>query len=264
MTLISVDDLNDPRLDDYRDLTDGKAARAHVIAEGQVLVERLAKSQWELRSIVAAPHLAELALSLVPADTPVYVVDKGALNQLLGFKFHRGVLAAARRPPPRSAADLLVDLAPSSTIVVCCGICDPENIGVIVRSAMAFGADRILLGPGCGDPYSRRVLRTSMGAVLNAVVAKTNDLSAELKRIRNSGVRTCAAVVDRRAAPLHSMRRHGPLAIVLGPEGPGLDAEIIRQCDHALTIPIHSEVDSLNVASAAAVLLNHFAPRRRD
>jgi tRNA G18 (ribose-2'-O)-methylase SpoU len=136
---------------------------------------------------------------------------------------------------------------------------DPENLGGILRTSAAFGARAVLLGPGCADPYSRRVARTSMAANFQVPLRVTDDLRRDLLELRQRGdVRLIATVLDSDAPPLHTVARFDRQALLLGGEGFGLDRSWIELCDQRVTMPMQPGVDSLNVSVAAGIFLYHF------
>ncbi|MBQ6642412.1 MAG: RNA methyltransferase, partial [Saccharopolyspora sp.] len=133
------------------------------------------------------------------------------------------------------------------------GVGDPENLGALVRNAAALGVDGVLLGAGCSDPLYRRSIRVSMGHVLRVPFAPLDPWPAGLERLAN-GHRVAALTPRADAMPLsRAGLDSGPVAIVLGSEGPGLTEEAITAADVAVRIPMHQDVDSLNVATAGAI-----------
>lgn len=259
--LVPIQSIDDPRLAYYRDLNERNLTRhsGHFIAEGEKVVERLIRSRFEVTSILAEPSYAEKYASRVGAETPVYAAERGLLQQTVGFHFHRGVVACGRRRPVSSIEQLRTQLAVGrATIIVCPDVQDPTNLGSIVRTAAGFGCAAMVLGRGCADPFSRRVLRVSMGAALELPVVEANDLAGQLLKLREAEFETVAAVLDPAAEPLASARRGNRLALLLGSEGHGLAGHWIEAADRKVTIPMRLGIDSLNVAVAAAVLLYHF------
>jgi len=263
MPLIPLADLDDPRLAPYRDLSHRNLTRQSglFIAEGQKVVERLIASRYEVASLLAEPEYAAHYARQVPPETPVYVVPRGPLATLVGFQFHRGILGCGKRRPSPDVETLLARHEPprrSETLVVCPDVQDPTNLGSIIRSAAAFGCCGLILGRRCADPFSRRVLRVSMGAALELPLVESPDLAADLSRLASAGYELVAAVIDPAAQPLAAAPRGPRLALLLGSEGHGLEAAWRRLAHREVTIPMQLGIDSLNVAVAAAVLLYHF------
>ena len=255
-----VVDADDPRLDDYRHLTDAalraasEAGAGVFVAEGELVVRRAAARGARFRSLlVAERRLDRLADVADRVDAPVYVVDDAVLRSVAGFDLHRGVVAVVRRPAARPWRDVA---AGARRLLVLEGVNDHENLGVLFRNAAGLGADGVLLDPRCADPLYRRSVRVSMGHVLSVGFARVDRWPAALGDLRASGFTivalTPAGAVDLRAASLGDVDR---LALVLGAEGPGLSAGALAAADVRVRIPMADGVDSLNVAAAAAVAL---------
>ena len=262
MPQIPVQSIDDPRLVCYRDVTQRNLTRQSglFIAEGDKVAERLAASRFGVASILVEPEHAERFERLTPAATPIYVASRKLLAEIAGFQFHRGVLACGKRATRSSVADLLPGRESArATIVVLPDVQDPTNLGSIIRSTAAFGCEGIVLGPRCADPFSRRVLRVSMGAAFHLPIVESRDLTADLRALADAGFEVVAAVIDASAEPLATAPRSERLAMVLGSEGHGLSEEWLALCHRRVTIPMQLGIDSLNVAVAAAVLLYHFA-----
>jgi tRNA G18 (ribose-2'-O)-methylase SpoU len=260
MPRIALASADDPRLASYRDLPQQNLTcqSGLFIAEGEKVVERLAASDFEVHSILAEPEFAAKYESRLPAQTPIYVTSRDVLMKTIGFHFHRGILACGRRKPARSLSEILENDRPHEKLVVCPDVQDPTNLGSIIRSTAAFGCDGIVLGPKCADPFSRRVLRVSMGAALHLPIIESLDLATDLQQLAKGDFELIAAVLDSAAEPLTAARRSVRMALLLGSEGHGLGDEWLQLAHRRVTIPMQLGIDSLNVAVAAAVLLYHF------
>jgi tRNA G18 (ribose-2'-O)-methylase SpoU len=261
MSLVPVDSIDDPRLACYRDLNERNLTRQSglFIAEGEKVAWRLIASRFELVSILAEPSFAEEFEPRIGPEVPIYVASNELLRATVGFGFHRGVVACGRRRPVTSVGSILPSLAAATkTIVVCPDVEDPTNLGSIIRSAAAFGCAAMVLGRKCADPFSRRVLRVSMGAALDLPIVESRDLAADITALRGADFELLAAVTDQSAEPLTTAQRGEHMALLLGSEGHGLAEEWLACAHRQVTIPMQLEIDSLNVAVAAAVLLYHF------
>jgi tRNA G18 (ribose-2'-O)-methylase SpoU len=258
-TITPVADPADPRLDDYRDLTtadrrpDRPGGRGLVIAEGVVVVRRLLDSPYPVRSVMGQPRrIDELAGDLAGVDVPAYAVDADTMATAVGFHLNRGVLAVADRARP---VDALALARSARLLAVCEGVNDHENLGSLFRNAAALGVDGVLLGPRCADPLYRRSVRVSMGHVLRVPFAELpGPWPDALDDLRAAGLTVAALTPDPGAVPLARAGLAGRrTALLLGAEGPGLTAEALAAADVAVRIPMASGVDSLNVATAAAI-----------
>lgn len=261
-----IDNLDDPRIAKYRNLKRTNQTRDddQFVVEGEKLVERLVTSPFPLASVLATERHAARIEALIPAEIPFYVVSHDLISVIVGFNFHRGVLACGVRRPWPDLADI-VGKAECATIVVCPELNNPENLGAIVRIGDVFGVDAILVGGSCPDPLSRRVLRVSMGTSLQLPVIVREDLETELRRLRTDwGFELVATVVDPDAEPFESVIRPNRLALFMGSESEGLDPHWVRQCQRQVTIPMRQHAESLNVAVAAGIFLYHFSPSKSN
>ena len=223
-----------------------------VIAEGVHVVERLIASRYLVRAVVGVEaRIAALRPVLDPLDVPVLVVDKWLLSDVVGFRVTRAVLASADRAAP---GDLPRVLSSARRLAVLEGLNDFENLGALFRNAAAFGIDGVLLDPHCADPLYRRSVRVSMGHVLQlpfAVLA--GGWPDSLDSVRRAGFRLLALTPRVDAVPLRSVAVPPRWAVLLGAEGPGLTDAALARSDERVRIPMAGDVDSLNVATAAAV-----------
>jgi tRNA G18 (ribose-2'-O)-methylase SpoU len=263
-------DPEDPRLADYRHLNDAAARRAiegddgHgiFIVEGLLALRQLLRSRYRVRSILTTPTRgAAVREELCSArathrgDAPLLVVPPPVLEQVTGFDVHRGVLAAADRLPP---AELDPVLRVSRRVVVADGLGDHENVGALFRNAAALGIDGVVLDARTVDPLYRRSIRVSAGWTMRLPWAR-GGASRELPgALRRAGFRTVALTPRASAVPVDRAAATGllddPVALFVGPEGPGLSDDVLGECDVHVRIPMAGEVDSLNVATSLAVV----------
>lgn len=189
----------------------------------------------EIRRRIPSAHLvtAQVMDALSPTRTPA------------------GVVALADRPATREA-DLFAGAAP--LVVIAVDVQDPGNLGAILRTAEAASASGVIATTGGADPMGWKAVRGSMGSVLRLPVLRVADASAALTVAQRHGLR-CAAAVRDGGEPMYAAALTGPLALVVGGEGSGLDDATIEACDLRVTIPMAPQVESLNVATAAALLV---------
>lgn len=264
MPRIPIDDLDDPRIAVYRSLKATNQTRSldQFVVEGERLVARLLDSRFPIASVLlAARHEAKVATP-VPEGVPVYLVSDAMIDQVVGFPFHRGILACGDRRPWPSLEEMIADSAQSFFAVLCPKVSNPENLGSIARIGDVFGIDAILAGPECPDPLSRRVLRVSMGAVLRLPVIVSGHPIEMANRLSDaSGFELIAAVADPAAEPFEGISRPRRIGLVLGDEHEGIGPDWLPLCQRAVTIPMRAGASSLNVAVAAGILIHHFSKR---
>jgi len=257
--LTEITDPGDERLSDFRDLMDADVRpdrRGVVIAEGVNVVERLILSPYPVRAVFGVPARIEaLRARLEPLDAPVFVADKWLLSDVVGFRVTRGVLASAVRPAQPHLDALL---SSARRVAVLESLNDFENLGALFRNAAAFGVDAVLLDPQTADPLYRRSVRVSMGHVLRVPFAVLPGAWPDsLTVLREHGITTFGLTPRPSAVPLKSVDVPDRWAVLLGAEGPGLTDAALATADQLVRIPMADGVDSLNVATAAAVAFAH-------
>ncbi|HEX5107968.1 MAG TPA: RNA methyltransferase [Vicinamibacterales bacterium] len=260
MPLEPIHDATDPRVADYRNVPDPELVeRSGVfIAEGRLVVRRLLTgSRFRTRSVmVTSAALASIRDVLeARCDVPAYVVPQALMNEVTGFNIHRGCLAIGVRLPDTPWTSITER---ARLVVVLERVGNADNIGSIFRHAAAFAADAVLLGPASADPLYRKAIRTSMGAALSVPFASAHPWPDVLGSLRALGFTVLALTPHRSAAvladaaqQLHMQR----VAVLLGHEGDGLTPEALAHSTTRVRIPMAAGVDSVNVATAAAIAL---------
>lgn len=258
MIPVRIAALDDPRLDGYRNLKDAqlRADGDAFIAESELVVRKLLASPLAVRSIVVTePRWRALSTGPLRPEVPIYLVDQDVIDAVAGFHVHRGCLAIGERPQNACVPN------DARTVVVLEDLVDVDNLGAIVRNAAAFGADAVVLSPRCADPFYRKAIRVSMGNVFALPIVRLATWPGDLIELRRRhGLTIAGAVVDPAATPIRRFARPDRVALLLGSEGPGLTVSAREACDALVTIPM-ANADSLNVATAAAVLLHELQHR---
>jgi tRNA G18 (ribose-2'-O)-methylase SpoU len=260
--LSTVTDPADPRVGEFRALTDVAARSAREPAEGmfiaegaKVIARALAAGYLPRRVLTERRWLETLRPALGGADVEVLVASAELLQAITGYRVHRGALAAMGRRPLPDPARLV---AGAGLVVVLVDLVDHTNVGAVFRNAAALGADAVLATPGCADPLYRRSVKVSMGAVLAVPWTRTGpDPLGALDGFTAIALTPDPAARDiDRAADLV-----GPRALLLGTEGDGLPDALMRRAAVRMRIPMAAGVDSLNVAAASAIALHLLRPR---
>ncbi|MCS6625367.1 RNA methyltransferase [Roseibacterium beibuensis] len=263
MAVIPIDDPSDARVAGFRDIRerDLTGRQGLFVAEGEVVLRVLASPASLCRpvaALIAERRIAAMAdvIEALPPEVPVWSAPQTVLDGVAGFHLHRGILALGEKPAPRPLVDLLGDLPADAVVVAACGIGNHDNMGGIFRAAAAFGAAAVLLDDRCCDPFYRKAIRVSVGAVLRTPMATGLDAVAMVDALGAAGFRVLA-MTPSSASPLHLAARGGRTAIVLGAEGPGLPNHLLERCE-TIGIPMSGGFDSLNVGTAGAIALHHF------
>lgn len=274
MTLVSLESIDDARLDPYARLTDVQLrsriepAKAVFIAESAEVISRaLDGGMQPLSLLTAEKYLPSLdgvlaRMQHVAPDAPIFVAPEDELLKLTGFELTRGALAAFKRPPERPAEEVVRD---ARLVAVLEDIRNHTNVGAIFRSAAALGVDAVLVTPACYDPLYRRAVRVSMGTVFQVPWARIGTSARNWARegvplLREMGFTTAAMALSDDSVSLDDprLKECGKLALVFGTEGDGLAASTISNCDYTVRIPMQHGVDSLNVAASSAVAFWEF------
>jgi tRNA G18 (ribose-2'-O)-methylase SpoU len=261
MRRIPLDDPADPRLADYRDLTDvslrrlTEPERGLYIAESAKVLARALAAGHRPRSVLAQEKWLDDAAALVGhLDVDVYVVPDAVAEGVTGYAVHRGLLASIHRPALPAVADVV---AGARLVLVLEDLVDHTNVGAAFRNAAALGADAVLVSPRCADPLYRRSVRVSMGTVFQVPWTRLPEWDAAAPLLRDAGLHLAALALSDDAVTLDDFvaRRPDRVALLFGAEGDGLSRRALAAADTVVTIPMAGGVDSLNVAAASAVAL---------
>jgi tRNA G18 (ribose-2'-O)-methylase SpoU len=266
--IVSIDEPSDLRLACYADLRWDTKPGPDVdwfVVEGRFCVERLIESPLELLSILVARGKEAEAAAWLTDDTPVYSLPVEAIRSLVGYDFHRGILACGRRPIAASIDSLVFAEREPRLALAAVGVNERENLGSMMRTAAALGIKQVLIGPRTADPYSRRAVRVSMAAALKLRLIGLRQPVSELRRLQETGrFRTVVTTLSPDATTLDRfVADHRACILVMGNEADGIDPEIEEIATDRVTIPMGLGTDSLNVSVAAAIFMYELTARLR-
>ena len=255
--IYEISSLSDPGLAVFASLTEAQLRNrldpslGIFIAESPKVIRVAMQAGYEPQALLCErKHITGDAADIIArcGDIPIYTGNRELLSQLTGYTLTRGVLCAMKRRPELSVADIV---GKARRIVVIDGVVDTTNIGAIFRSAAALGIDAVLLTRNSCDPLNRRAVRVSMGSVFLVPWTWLDDYAT----LRNLGFTTAAMALTDDSIKLDDpcLKAIEKLAIIMGTEGDGLPTQTIRDADYVIRIPMSHQVDSLNVAAAAAV-----------
>lgn len=263
--------IDDPRLADFVALNDPEQRRrverhgGYFVVEGVLALEQLLRTPgWTVRQVALLPQSASrLGQQLGALAERTVVAPPDVLEAVVGFDLHRGVLASVDRRPtvPVGASDLI----DHPLLLAAQGVNDHENLGALYRNAAAFGVGAVALDDRCADPFYRRSVRVSLGHVLAVPTRTTPAGAAGVEALQAAGA-TVLALTPSGDVALHELDAPAladrPTAVLVGAEGPGLDADAIAAADLRVRIAMAPGVDSLNVSVAAALALHHLGTGR--
>lgn len=258
MPVIHIDSLSYPGLEIYSSLTEAQLCDRRLFEESLFIAESAKVIDVALDAgckpfsmITEERHLDGIASKVMErlGDIPIYAGSHELLKDLTGFPMTRCILCAMRRPQLPSVEEVLKD---ARRIVVIDSVTNTTNIGAIFRSAVALGVDAVLLTRTTCDPLNRRAVRVSMGTVF---LAPWTWLDGPVSSLHKYGFKTAAMALTDNSITLDDpvLKEVDRLALVMGTEGDGLPKETISESDYVVRIPMQHNVDSLNVAAAAAV-----------
>lgn len=223
------------------------------MAEGEKIIVRALERGLVPQSFLLAPRWLDGLRPLIEASgAECFVLPEAEIEKLTGFHVHRGALAAFARPTP---ADVRALLAESSRVLVLEDLADHTNIGAIFRTAAAMDWDAIVLSPRCADPWYRRAIKVSMGAVFSMPFAYVDDWYGFPALLGEFGFESLAMTLADDSRPVDdvNLTSHDKLALIVGSEGHGMSAHWQDAATKKIIIPMRDDIDSLNVAASVAI-----------
>jgi len=265
-----VDRSDDIRLSHYAGMTDMDArlrregSGGFYVAEGSSVIARaIAAGHIAVSTLCIAKWIDEVSNLGLPPTTPMYVADESVLRSTTGFHVHRGALGIFRRPRALSVAEVI---SSARIVLVLEDLVDHANVGAAFRSGSGLGVDAIIVSPRCADPLYRRAIKTSMGATLGMPWARAEHWPDALDQLVSAGFDVWGLTPNDEATAIAEAvaMEHSRVAVVVGTEGPGLSAPAMQACSRLVCIPMHNDVDSLNVAAASAVAMYAISATLRE
>jgi tRNA G18 (ribose-2'-O)-methylase SpoU len=259
-----VTSLSQPEIAAYRTLRrpHDHRVRGIFVAEGARVVERLLDSPLRVLSLMLTPEWLrdlEPVIRRSCAGADIFLADRLLMQKIVGFHLHQGIMAVAEIPPDPPLSSIAVP----HMLVALDALHHAENVGTLVRNCAAFGVDALISGETGSSPYMRRSVRNSMGAIFKLPVIHTDSLVKTLSVVRRDfGTRILAADPGG-GGTVEEQDFTGNICLVAGNEGYGISPGILAACDGRIRIPMDNGTDSLNVATAMAVLL-HEARKQRS
>lgn len=254
------------QLKEIRELLRDKKVRdreGRFVAEGLKIVNDILAKGHQISSIylssgvIAAPGVKKLQEAAENKKVSVFRVPGSEFEKLSSVRSSQGVLAIVKKPEIKELKD-------GSLLVLFDGVQDPGNMGAMIRTSVAFGANSILLTGDTADIYNPKVVRASSGMLIDVPVHKCG--MEEVDRLRKEGYLLIASSVREEGTKDISEIAlwNKPLIIAFGSEGKGLSRDITERADEFFHIPIREDVDSLNVAAAATIALYVLTHKREQ
>jgi tRNA G18 (ribose-2'-O)-methylase SpoU len=228
--------------------------------EGRIVIEKAIEAGIEIIGLACSKESPEEWLGNSSGKFPIRRIGHKELCDIVGFRFHHGAIAVAKRPEltPFHAGVFATEshsVRPNAGGAYLCmwNVTDPSNVGALIRSAVGLGASAVLLSPGCADPYYRKALRASMGNAFSLPLYSCD--AGTLDELGKAGFEVVAATLSPAAIPIGTFVPRRPIALIVGNEGFGIPADIVALCGTEVYIPMAAGVDSLNVVVAAGICM---------
>ncbi|MDL1891784.1 RNA methyltransferase [Sphingobacteriales bacterium CHB3] len=236
------------------------------VAEGEKVVRRFLSSDWQTISLLLTEEWLEEIVRTADErrldGVEIFVGEKALLETIVGFPLHQGIMAVGRTPTELPLPELVPRLPAPFFLVALDGLVHAENVGVVVRNCAAFGVDAILVSRTTASPYLRRAVRNSMGGIFKLPCFHAKNLAHSLDWLKIAH-NTRVIIADAHAEQtIDRADFSGNICVVFGNEDAGVSADVESVATDKIGIPMHSGMNSLNVASASAVVL-YEARRRR-
>jgi 23S rRNA (guanosine2251-2'-O)-methyltransferase len=211
-----------------------------------------------------ADHLQEIQTLAAEQHIPVVRVDRFALDNVLGAANHQGIAAAAKPFTYTSFEDIMAGARRDGhqpLLILFDNVQDPQNLGSILRTAEAVGADGAVLPKHNQAGITPAVVRASAGAVEHLKVAEVTNLRQSINRLKEAGYWIVGLDMEG-GTDYDNFEVESPIALVIGGEGKGLGRLIGEECDYLVRLPMRGRVGSLNASVAAGIVLFEIGRRR--
>lgn len=237
------------------------------VAEGHFVVERLLHTTFRICSVLFTKKWFECfrdALDVRPEEITVFIGEKAELSKITGYELHQFIMACAQIPQIYSIDQIAQFSVKPLLLMAVDGLTSSDNVGLVVRNCAAFGVDALIVGETSADPWLRRAVRKSMGTVFKVPVIYTDSLVNSLQLIQSEyDCDVLSAQITGESSVIYDVNFKKNCCIVMGNEGYGVSAEVLNVCSKAIYIPMVDGVDSLNVSSAASVILSEAIRQRK-
>ena len=217
--------------------------------------------------LVSAREGSVLKIIAEAREAGITVIDSTteSLDRLSHGENHQGIAAMVAEKAYSTVEEILEiarERGEKPLIVVCDGVEDPHNLGAIIRCAECAGAHGVIIPQRRACRLTPAVAKASAGAIMHMAVAKVTNLTSAIEKLKENGVWTFAAEAD--GEDFFGLDWNIPCAVVMGGEDSGVSRLVRETCDYAVSIPMYGKVNSLNVSTAASVLLCHAARMQRQ
>lgn len=237
------------------------------IAEGVKLTVEAIEAGLPIHSIFVDEERKEKILPMIEKassnksseDFTVYFLSSTAFEKISTEKAPQGVISVIKSLDFFYNIDIIYNeeffLDENEKALALCSVRDPGNLGAVIRSAVAFGVDHIVLTSDCADIYNPKTVRSAMGSLFRTKITTIKDFSSFIKAAQHNDRRVFAAELTDSAKSLNEIGLEGRDVVIIGNEGHGIPSEISSLCNGSVYIPISKKTESLNASVAAAIFM---------
>lgn len=256
LSLTNIESSSDLRIIKFHSMKDNlndNSGSNLFVCEGDKVVLKMLKSNLVVNSILANRRFYEKYSEIISENksATLFTASDDVLINIIGFKMHSGVMALAQKP-----ANVMLEKL-SDRIICLNGVVDSENVGSVIRNALAFNFDSILYDKQTSSPFLRRAVRVSMGATFDLKISNTDDLAFSLNQLKYNGYKIISAEITDNAQSVFNFHFSEKFVLIFGNEAQGINSEILSISDYVIKIPISNKIESINVASSSAVILSN-------
>ena len=241
----SITSLKNPKVMSWRSLREhkGRLSSGCFLVEGRKMTNEALRSGFPVEAFLLRE--GEGLPDPLPAGLPLFQLSPNVFDSLCETKTPQGIAAVVRMTPPPASGPRLLALDQ---------VQDPGNVGTILRTADAAGFSGLLLGPGCADVFSPKVLRATMGSIFRMGLSFPASLPDALSALRSGGYSILSSQLD--GDPFYQRKDvHACFVLIIGNEGNGVSPAVQAQATHRLRLPMRGGAESLNAAIAAGIMM---------
>ncbi len=263
MNIKTITSRNNPYVKDIAKLSDKKFRDSEMkfCFEGRKLLAEALISRIPLEAIMFTEHALNdekirTVLEKASEYAEMYSVTQEVYDKLSFERSPEGVFTVAKALDTVHTACIIYEAdRQNERSVILDGIRDPGNLGTVLRTASAFGVQKVILSSDCADVYNSKTVRASMGAVFRTKTVRVSDLPSTVTKIKAKGVCVYSTALSNNAKCLTDVPNADKAVFIIGNEGSGIRPEVMSASDECVIIPMENGTESLNAASAATIIL---------
>ena len=245
----------------------GRSEAGAFMAEGEKLTFEAIKSALPITHVLVEESKKERLLPMLRAamstdafkNTEILFLSESAFSKISTEKAPQGIISIIKHLDFFFNMDIIYKeeffLEESERALALCSVRDPGNLGSVIRSAVAFGVDHLVLSEDCADVYNPKTVRSAMGSLFKVKISYVKDFGSFISSARANGRRVFAAELSEGAASLSDIDLCSTDVLIIGNEGHGIPKDVSEKCDKSVYIPISDKTESLNASVAAAVFM---------